>query len=60
MGDRTRNWRSLQVSWLRRQFGQGSGLPFSEVLSVEMVQEVPREDLHSLDDGVGIAFPSHQ
>lgn len=40
MGDRTRNWRSLQVSWLRRQFGQGSGLPFSEVLSVEMVQEV--------------------
>jgi len=43
MGERTRNWRSLQVSWLRRQFAQGSGLPFSEILSAELVERVLRE-----------------
>jgi len=43
MGHGTRNWRSLQVSCLRRQFAQGSGLPFSEVLSAEMVQQVLEE-----------------
>jgi len=43
MGERTRNWRSLQVSWLRRQFAQGSGLPFSEILSAELVDQVLRE-----------------
>ena len=40
MGDCTRSWRSLQVSCLRRQFAQGSGLPFSEVLSAELVGQV--------------------
>jgi Transposase DDE domain len=40
MEDRTRNWHSLQVGWLRRQFAQGSGLPFSEILSAELVQQV--------------------
>lgn len=40
MGDCTRSWRSLQVSCLRRQFVQGSGLPFSEVLSAELVGQV--------------------
>lgn len=43
MKERTQNWRSLQVSWLRRQFGQGSGLPFSEILSAELVERVLRE-----------------
>lgn len=43
MRERTRNWRLLQVSWLRRQFGQGSGLPFSEILSAELVERVLRE-----------------
>ena len=36
----TRNWRSLQVGLLRRQFAQGSGLPFSEVLSADLVKRV--------------------
>lgn len=40
MRDCTRSWRSLQMSCLRRQFAQGSGLPFSEVLSAEMVGQV--------------------
>lgn len=40
MGDCTRSWRSLQVSCLRRQFVQGSGLPFSEALSAELVGQV--------------------
>jgi len=40
MGDCTRSFRSLQVSCLRRQFAQGSGLPFSEVLSAELVGQV--------------------
>lgn len=40
MGDCTRSWRSLQLSCLRRQFAQGSGLPFSEVLSAELVGRV--------------------
>ena len=43
MGHGTRNWRSLQVGLLRRQFAQGSGLPFSEVLSAEMVEQVLEE-----------------
>ncbi len=43
MGERTRDGRSLQVRWLRRQFAQGSGLPFSEVLSAELVERVSRE-----------------
>lgn len=43
MADCTRSWRSLQVSCLRRQFAQGSGLPFSEVLSAGLVQEVLEE-----------------
>lgn len=40
MGNCTRSWRSLQVSCLRRQFAQGSGLPFSEVLPAELVGEI--------------------
>jgi len=40
MGNCTRSFHSLQVSCLRRQFAQGSGLPFSEVLSAELVGQV--------------------
>lgn len=40
MRDCTRSWRSHQISCLRRQFAQGSGLPFSEVLSAGMVGRV--------------------
>jgi hypothetical protein len=36
----TRNWGSFQVGLLRRQFAQGSGLPFSEVLSADLVKRV--------------------
>jgi hypothetical protein len=43
MGDCTRSRRSLQVSCLRRQFAQGSGLPFSEVLSAELVGQIVDE-----------------
>lgn len=40
MGKGTRNWGSFQVGLLRRQFAQGSGLPFSEVLSADLVKQV--------------------
>jgi hypothetical protein len=43
MSNGTRDRRSHQVSCLRRQFAQGSGLPFSEVLSEELVGEVLEE-----------------
>lgn len=40
MGNCTRSFRSFQISCLRRQFAQGSGLPFSEVLSAELIGQV--------------------
>ena len=40
MADCTRNWHSLQVSWLRRQFAQGLDMPFSDVLSAESIERV--------------------
>lgn len=40
MADCTRNWHSLQVSWLRRQFAQGLDLPFSDVLSADLIERV--------------------
>jgi len=40
MADCTRNWHSLQVSWLRRQFAQGLDVPFSDVLSAELIERV--------------------
>ncbi len=43
MADCTRSWRLLQVGCLRRQFAQGSGLPFSEVLSAELVGQILAE-----------------
>jgi hypothetical protein len=43
MADFTRKWHSLQVSWLRRQFAQGTGLPFSEILSAELVERILEE-----------------
>ncbi len=43
MAKRTRNWHSLQVGWLRKQFGQASGLPFSQILSAELIEQVARE-----------------
>ena len=42
-GEQTRKGRSLQVSWLRKEFAQGSGLPFSEIPSAELVERVLRE-----------------
>lgn len=40
MGKGTRSWGSFQVELLRRQFAQGAGLPFSEVLSADLVKQV--------------------
>jgi hypothetical protein len=68
MGDCTRSWRSLQVSCLRRQFVQGSGLPFSEALSAELVGHVlrlggrllPRANHHPGNDIVDASLPSDQ
>ena len=43
MADCTRKWHSLQVTWLRRQFAQGTGLPFSEILSAPLVEQILKE-----------------
>jgi Transposase DDE domain len=43
MGHCNRGWFSQQVSLMRRMFGQADGLPFSQVLSPELVADVLRE-----------------
>jgi Transposase DDE domain len=51
MGHFNRGWFSQQVSFMRRMFGQADGLPFSQVLSSELVADALRRH------GLGLTEP---